>query len=216
MTAEALIAFWSRLGTACIHPDDAACRFPRGMETAALRPMPWLGPLRRARVYVLLLHPGFTADDRRYEAARPDCGQELAETLEGNRPWLFLLDRFQDHPMRHWARLRFGADIGSAAAAAICTLHLVPYHTAKRPPAARLAATLPSALAMRRFVQDSLLPAARAGWCGVIAARAASLYGIGPAEAGDNLLVYDPRREARSGRETPETRGGQFLRRLIG
>ena len=92
----------------------------------------------------------------------------------------------------------------------------MPYHTAKRPPAARLARMLPSALAMRRFVQDSLLPAARAGRCGVIAARAASLYGIAPAEAGDNLLVYDPRREARSGRETPETRGGQFLRRLIG
>ena len=38
--AEDLIAFWSRLGTACIHPDDSTCRFPTGMETAALRPMP--------------------------------------------------------------------------------------------------------------------------------------------------------------------------------
>ncbi len=216
MTAEELIAFWSRLGKACIHPDDAACRFPRGIETAALRPVPWLGPLRHARVYVLLLNPGVTADDRRYEAARQDCVQELTETLGGSRSWLFLLDRFQDHPMRDWARLRFGEDIGAAAAASICTLHLVPYHAAKRPPAARLASKLPSALAMRRFVLESLLPEARAGRCGVIVARAASLYGIGPAEAGDGVLVYDPRREARSGRETPATRGGQFLRRFIG
>lgn len=215
MTTDDLIAFWARLGEGGLHPDDAGGRMPAGIETAALCPIPWMGPLRHARVYVLLLHPVLTPEDRPYAAARQDFAEEMRDNLRGTRPWLYLLDRFQDHPGRRWATHRFGPDIGLPAATSICTLHLVAYHAARRGPAARAARKLPSAEAMRRFVRATLLPGAQAGRFGVILARAASLYGIAPDAEGGGLLVYDPRREASRGRETPETRGGALLRRFI-
>src|SRR5205085_11945929 len=93
MTAEDLIAFWSKLETENrIHPDDAD-HLGEGFQLKLI-PQPWVGPLRHAQVFMLFLNPGFDGGEIEYEQHRPDFREALRANLRGQEPYFFLDPRF--------------------------------------------------------------------------------------------------------------------------
>jgi hypothetical protein len=208
--ADDLIAFWSRLDDGHIHPDDAS-RVTETDFATDLHPVPWAGPLRTAKVYFLFLNPGLSEDDR-IEEARPAFKAALQANLAGDKPYFYLLKEHASHPGYRWARQTFGKDITEAFAGDVCMLQLVPYHSKEGAAASKVAPTLPSSLAIRRFVQEGLLPRARTGEIGIVVARSARLWGVQKEE--DGIVVYggaEPRRAF----QTSGSRGGQLLRQIL-
>lgn len=208
--ADDLVAFWSRLGTAHVHLDDAA-QVSRSGFALDLHPVPWAGPVRPARMYLLFLNPGLSGDEAAEEAG-PAFAQAPRANLAGDQPYPYLLGAHATHPGYRWARQTFGADIAEADAPGICVLQLVPYHSEKGGVARSVASTLPSALAIRRFVHEGVLPRVRAGQAGLVVARSAKLWGKTTEEPG--VVVYagaEPRRAF----QTSVSRGGRLLRRML-
>src|ERR1700722_2438920 len=92
MGPDDLIDYWSALDGQTVHPDDSMV-LPSGPFAIGLQPLPWNGPLRNARVYVLLLNPGL--DDRDYEyEQRREFREALRQNLLGRGPYLYLINRF--------------------------------------------------------------------------------------------------------------------------
>lgn len=209
-SVDDLIAFWSRLGDAHVHPDDAQWVTAAGFAVD-LHPVPWAGSLGGAKTYFLFLNPGLSADDQ-VEEARPAFKAALRTNLAGDRPYLYLQEKHATHPGHRWARQTFGPDITEAAAAHICMLQLVPYHSEKGAVASKVAPTLPSSLAIRRFVHEAVLPRVRAGKAGLVVARSARLWGV--TEEEPSVVVYggaEPRRAF----QTRGSRGGKLLRHML-
>ncbi|GJD86911.1 hypothetical protein BHAOGJBA_0409 [Methylobacterium hispanicum] len=208
---DEFVAFWSRLEGAGVHSDDRG-QIPGNDFALGLHPVPWAGPLRSARAYILVLNPGLSEDDATQEA-RPAFAAALRANLAGDQPYLYLLDEHATHPGHRWARRTFGPDITQADAADICMLPLVPYHSREGAVARRVAPALASSRAVRRFVRDGLLPHVRAGHAVLIVARSARLWDITDEEPG--VVIYTSS-EPRRAFQTRQTRGGVLLRRVLG
>lgn len=206
------VNFWSALGSSKVHPDDRL--FMRAGDFATdLYPQPWVGPVRNARVYVLLLNPGLSPHDRAHER-RVAFSEAVRFNLSGRGPYLYLLERFKDHPGGRWARKVFGKDIVEAHCDQMCVVQLVPYHSKEGQVARSIAPTLPSSAAAIRFLHSWLLPEARARRIGLIVARASGLWGVADEVEGRHVVIYRGA-ECRGAFQTPKTRGGQLLRRLV-
>jgi len=214
LDARSLFEFWSRLGEGFVHPDDREHLRPGDFATE-LHPVPWAGPIETADVYLLYLNPGYSPHDLPYEQTRQDFVALLRDNLAGGAPYFYLLDRFADHPGHAWASRALGKDITQDDLRRICVLQIVPYHS-KGGAVARRAARrrLPSSEAIRAFVQQAVLPAARRGEVGLIVARSALLWGVSAADESPNVVVYR-RAECRGAFVTPKTRGGALLRRWL-
>jgi hypothetical protein len=76
MSPDHLIEYWSILDGQTVHPDDQLV-LPPGEFAIDLQPLPWNGPLRSARAYILLLNPGLNPTDHEYE--------RLMNTSDGHR-----------------------------------------------------------------------------------------------------------------------------------
>jgi len=212
MTADDLIAYWSQIGSGTVHPDDGPYLGSQKFATT-LCPVPWAGPLKDARVYLLFLNPGLSPEDFAWEADGTDFSSVLrANISEGSQPYFYLLDKFLAHPGHRWARATFGSDIQEHQAKHLCIVQLVPYHSSDGAYARSIAGKLPSSMAARRFVRDTLVPKARAGQIGLIVARSSKLWKI---EGEDNCLVIYHRGECRRAFQTIGTRGGRLLRKMI-
>jgi hypothetical protein len=211
ITAAKLVEYWSRTAENNIHPDDAGQI--RGQFKTDLLPMPWLGPVQSARVFLLFLNPGIAGEnDIQYEQEGSEQQLSLTKNLLGQSPYLFFQSEFVDHPGRRWAERVFGSDL-AAAADKFCVLQLVAYRSKKGAEARRIAAKLPSTQMARRFVAETLLPRAARGEIGVVVARSAKLWGCqDSAEA--NVVVYRGW-QTRSAFQTAATDGGKLIRRMI-
>ena len=209
-SVDELVEFWSSLGDASVHPEDA----PRisGSEFAlGLHPVPWAGPLRSAKAYFLFLNPGLNGQEW-VEESRPAFAEALRANLTGDQPYPYLLSAHATHPGHKWARQTFGPDIGEADASHVCVLQLVPYHSEKGAVASKAAPKLPSSIAIRRFVHYGLLPRVRAGEAVLVVARSAKLWGVTQEESG--IVIYhgaEPRRAF----QTSNSRGGKLLRQIL-
>ena len=212
MTADDLIAYWSQMKIGTVHPDDNRYISAEKFATR-LCPIPWAGPLKDAKVYLLFLNPGLSPEDFAYESANTDFSAVLrANISEGSQPYFYLLDRFSDHPGHRWARTTFGSDIQEGQAKHLCIVQLVPYHSEDGACARSIASGLPSSTAARQFVRDTLVPQARAGQIGLVVARSSKLWQI---EGEDDCLVIYRGAECRRAFQTVGTRGGQLLRKMI-
>lgn len=212
--ADDLIAYWSLLGTASVHPDDRA-HIDGGQFATTLAPVPWAGPLKTAKAYLLFLNPGLSTADESYETDNAAFSRTLDANLrQGTQPYFYLREDFSDHSGHAWARATFGPDIGENRADRFCVVQLVPYHSKEGAIARRIAPRLPSSNAVRRFVGDWLVPRARAGEIGLIVARSARLWKIDAAAETDTLIVYRGW-ECRRALQTANTRGGRLLRKMI-
>lgn len=214
MDADCLVAYWSRIGTHAVHPDDRAV-LPGDAFDTDLHPVPWVGPLKSAKVYVLFLNPGLSPADREYELASRDLREALKENLGGSSPCFSFLDRFSGYRGHTWSMQTYGRDVTEQCAALVCQINLVAYHSAEGRAAIAVAGALPSSLAVRRFVEKSLVPHAKTGKIGLVVARAATHWRIGAADESKNLVVYrgaEPRRAYM----TAASRGGQLIRMCLG
>ncbi len=212
MTPDDLIGYWSALNGQTVHPDDRLM-LTGGRFATDLQPLPWNGPLRTARVYILLINPSLAPEDHEWEA-RAIFLEALKLNLTGNSPYLYLQERFAGHPGNRWARRIFGYDIGEAEADRICVVQLAAYHDADGKRVKRISKSLASSRKTIDFVHTWILPRAKDDEVGLIVARAFDEWGFKPEDESKSVVVYQGS-ERRGAFQTINTRGGQLLRRFI-
>ncbi|MGE5540201.1 MAG: hypothetical protein ACM30I_16415 [Gemmatimonas sp.] len=214
--ADELISYWAALGDRKVHPHDRDV-VGEGHFATELVPVPWVGPIRTARVYLLFLNPGLSPHDHGYERDNAEFVAALRSNLTGGVPYVYLQNRFCDHPGYAWASCTFGDDIREEHTGDMCVIQLVPYHSKEGAVARRAARRLPSSRIAGAFVRDTLIPRAAHGEIGLIVARSARLWGFGDAAHDDsgNIVVYRGA-ECRRAFQTEKTRGGRLLRRMLG
>jgi len=199
---------------------------PGGGLHLGLLPMPFVGNLATADVFVLLLNPGFETAD--YVAdTDPDLHaaevRTLYQTLDDVEfPFIFLDPRFcWSGGYRWWeSKLRdvtrqFALDHGiryyealSRVASRVAAIEVFPYHSSSGPAGLE---RLPSSAAAREFVRDNLVPRARDGELTLIVTRAAAAWGLSIADDdGQNIVVYSGA-ETRAAYLTSLSRGGAAI-----
>lgn len=205
-------------------PDFAAPGDPR--FHLGLLPMPFLGDLLRAEVYILLLNPGLGPGDYFGEYEVP----EYREALLANQrqppsdepiPFHFLDDRFAwSGGFRYWNKKLGGViaelagDWGVPFAAArsrlarsIACIELCPYHSATFKASGRWVRELPSARLARDFVRTVVMPRAENGDAIVIVTRSVKRWGL-PEHAA--VLTYSGG-QARGASLSPASTGGMAI-----
>lgn len=212
MTADDLVTFWKRLGQETIHPEDKIF-LPEGYFQTQLHPVPWVGSIKHAKVFLCYLNPGYDALDDSYEQNRPDFVSVLRDNLLGEGPYFYLRNEFHDHPGNAWARKALGKDILQSELEHICVLDLVPYHSAKGNKCKPLAAKLPSSRLMVRFVREAVFPRAVAGEVALIVVRQEHSWAL-PYSESPHVVIYR-RNECFGGYVTPVTRGGKLMRATL-
>ncbi len=195
-----------------------------------LLPMPYVGNLQDATVYILMLNPGLAPGDyfAEYEVRQfreAHIRNLRQEFTAGDSPFLFLDPRFAWHPGFTYWHSKF-ASIAQALAArkrithaealkhiagCVASLELIPYHS-KNFGAGPLLKHLPSARMMRNYVHEVLVPRAESNEITVIATRGVRNWGLTPSA---NILLYEGS-ETRSAHLTLGSRGGKRIAERLG
>ena len=153
-----------------------------------LLPIPFMGDLLNASIYVLMTNPGLRESDYR-ECEKPDFkGALLAnlkqESLTGTLPFTYLDLQFDWHAGHHYWNRKFKGIIQelSKSRAISCTearsvignkiavLQLFPYHSVERPSDSTLK-NCPSVRLVKEFVGHTVVERVRAKQATVIAVR---------------------------------------------
>lgn len=197
-----------------------------GRLCLGLLPMPFVGNLRTASIFLLMLNPGARPHDFFGESEVPEYRNELLATLRQDDGIDGLLDpRFAWHGRYgYWegklsklfARIA-GADVTygttrHALQSRMAALELVPYHSTRYALPGRLLKKLKSVELMRSYVMDVVVPRARAGDALVIIGRAASSWGSFPKSK--NIVTYSGA-AARSAHLTPDSPGGKAILQFL-
>jgi hypothetical protein len=188
-----------------------------------LLPQPFHGPLEDASAYVLMLNPGFDPRDYFWDYEQPAFRAALIEQYGGQSSFLFLDDRFRDHPGHRWwwgkAQLRRLAEAmahqtGISLAIAIqqlarriAAIELMPYHSKSYDPKLLSGTKLASVALARSFVHEHVLPRARSGHAALVVARGNQAWGLAEEP---NVVVYSGA-EPVSARVGPGSRGGDLI-----
>lgn len=215
--------------------DDYAASESFGERAArlhlALIPVPFVGELAKADVFVLLLNPGFGFQNYFGEYRVPEFRARLLANLRGENesygfPFMFLDPSFcwdggfvwWEQKFREIARKLVAKGIVKSYRAAlqalskrVAAVELFPYHSVASPPD-RLV-RVPSAKAALHFVQEHLLERVMVGSATVVVTRRAAAWGI-PAGT-PNVVTYGGG-QTRSASISLQTSGGQaILKRLL-
>jgi hypothetical protein len=193
----------------------------------SLLPVPYGGDLSHAEIVILLLNPGFSYTDYWAETKMPTFRQRrednLRQSFKGVEfPFLELDPQFCWHSGFVWwekklrdvialiANRRFKGcylDALRNLSTKLASVELVPYHSSSFR-AHALIHKLPSAIMMRAFVRESLIPAAKAGQRTLIVTRQARAWGF--ARITKNIIVY--RGGATRGASlSPNSQGGKAI-----
>ncbi len=178
-----------RTGEVAIESWDAYCDEPDHDEGALhtrLLPMPWVGNLRTATVFLLQLNAGIGPHDyfgeHRVDEYRAMLERNLLQT--DGHAFPFLDPRFGWHGGGNYWRPRLRKIVEALdggwrrLAPQLAILELVPYHSTVFKVGDRALDTMRSVQLMRAFVRDELLPRSRRGECVVIALRGHGRWGI--------------------------------------
>jgi hypothetical protein len=195
-----------------------------------LLPLPFAGNLERASIFILMLNPGLSAGDyfaeERVLAFRQAHIRMLRqENAADEFPFIFLNPAFAWHPGAMYWQKKFHSIVKAIQqrrrtsyqqamrilSGNLACLELVPYHS-KSFGAGSLLEKLPSVQMMRKFVQDVLIPKARADQAVVIVTRQASMWQL-PAHR--NIVIYQGG-ETRAAHLTMSSRGGQAIAERLG
>lgn len=186
-----------------------------------LLPQPFFGPVATAKVYVLMLNPGFMPLDYFAEEASTEFRRAMADNYRtATMPHLLLDPRFAWHGGYAWWMKRLRKTISSIAkkngdgfrdtlrmvACSIAALELIPYHS-QAFSRWGIITKLKSARLARAFVHEVALPRARKDECRIIVARQARAWGV---QEERNVIVYRGG-ENRGAWLGPETRGGKAI-----
>lgn len=193
-----------------------------------LLPIPFVGNLKTASVFVLMLNPGFGPHDYFGEYTIPDYRATLLDNLHQTRSnsFLFLDPRFSWHGgYDYWhTKLRdviatFAQNAGISYGQArrffqsnIAVLELAPYHSVNFTVPHRLLTSLRSVQLARAFVSEELLPRARAGECLIVVTRAVKDWELPTHE---NVIAYTAS-EARGAHLSHQSRGGSAILNFLG
>jgi hypothetical protein len=201
-------------------PDDTSLH-------VGLLPLPYMGDLQAASVFILMLNPGLSAGAYYAEQHSPEWKQAVVnnlrqEGLDAEYPFLGLDPRFSWHPgFEYWnGKFRSIAESVmrkesvpyrvalSRIARRVACLELVPYHSNSFRDAALLR-RLPSRAMVRSFVHDTLVPKARRQRALIIVTRGRSGWRL---EQEGHIVVYKGG-EARSASLSLNSRGGRAISR---
>jgi hypothetical protein len=191
-----------------------------------LLPMPFIGDLRRASIYVLSLNPGLGPTDYYGEYEVPEYRNALLANLkqrfdQTTLPFVFLDPRYSWHGGFAWwhgklskviAQLaaRWQVPFGSARAslaAELASIELLPYHSAKFHDAGGWLQNLGSVALAKTFVKEFVLPRVERGEAIAIVTRQARLWEL-PERPG--VVQYDAR-QAQAAHLTPKSPGGRAI-----
>ncbi|PXW61630.1 hypothetical protein C7450_103147 [Chelatococcus asaccharovorans] len=177
-----IFEYWRGVpGEARVHPKDlevlgrlvnatlADCPFDLGCL-----PLPWGGPLRTARVVLLFLNPGLSAQDH-LDAGDLNAQFRYFQARSGYSP---LLGPDEHRPAWEWWEERtriFGE--WRHLRDKIAYLNMCPYHSSQMTDYTYLAA-LPSSRACLGWAQDILFPQAERGERVVICLRSSRYWGL--------------------------------------
>lgn len=192
-----------------------------------LLPAPFVGNLKTASVFLLMLNPGFGPHDYFGEYEVPEFRNALLNNLHQtpNNSFLFLDPRFSWHGgYDYWHTKLKGVikafankmDIPYGRArrffqAKIAALELVPYHSENFGVPDRVISSLPSAQLAQTFVHEELVPRARSGKCLLVVTRGVSKWKLAEHK---NIVMYGAT-EARSAHLSPESRGGKAIFKFL-
>jgi len=187
-----------------------------------LVPSPFGGKILTAKVYILMLNPGFGLLDIFAEEQSPEFRSALFQTLGGKRAHLGfdhrfywtggfgynlqkfrgLLERIQkERDLTDLQSLQFFANH-------VATLELVPYHSTRFALPRRIVDQLESVRLMKAFVLEELIHRAKRGDCTLIATRRADDWDLG--DESENIVIYRGS-ESRAAHLSPDSRGGQTI-----
>jgi hypothetical protein len=236
-----LVAFWRRLdlGSApYVHPDDRpffARHRPRDLAHPpldalsyeddaqakhpmfthlSLLPVPYIGDLQRADIFVLMLNPGFSESEYRVEAdanVLAALRRTLLQDLTGDPYPLWYLDpRFTHHPGHgYWISRLNGLGSYSKLNRRLAVIERFPHHSTKFGHTS-IANNLPSSAMAKRYVGNIILPRVARQKALLIVARGASAFCFSKRDQAPNLLVYGPG-ETASAWLTFGSRGGAAI-----
>lgn len=215
------------------HSDkDFGQRPPHELQ-AGLLPIPYLGDLRKARVFLLTLNPGFGNLDIQSESTNPifkhDLALNLHQTgLDPEYPFLTLNPKYSWHGgYEYWIK-RFTDLVAffqtdrkcsfreslAFIAQNVAILEAAPYHSTSFDVSKKVISQLQSSKAIYAFVREELLPRALEGKVLLIVLRANWFWGL---KASAKVIIYE-QSEARGSSLSLNSRGGKaiqsFLRQL--
>ena len=204
-----------------------------------LLPVPFMGDLLNASVYVLMTNPGVTRKDYR-EHERPAFRRALLanlkqECLDGVLPFPYLDPQFDWHDgFEYWDVKRgLGKTIRELAmvrgmsepeartmlCGKLAVIQMVPYHSATGPDDSKWLNSWPSVRLAGEFVRDTVVHRVRVGEAIVIAMRRPRFWGqYLPTDLSEEQGVMRSANagEARSASLGPESRGGRAVLRHLG
>ena len=223
--ARAVITFrnWPDAHRAADFCAPRDCRFHFG-----LLPQPFIGDLRRASIYILLLNPGLSPSDYYGEYEVEEYRKALLTNLKqrfkrGSLPFLFLDPQYSWHGGFAWwhgklagviSRLAKTWDVSFAEARArlareLASIELVPYHSSGY--AGGWIRHLESVSLARAFVRDIVVNRVRCGEAIAIVARQAKLWNL---PKHPRIVCYTGQ-QARAAHISPESSGGALILRHL-
>lgn len=195
-----------------------------------LLPIPYVGNLQKATVFILLLNPGLSPGDyfaeHKDEQFRESHIRNLRqENINDEFPFFFLDPRFAWHPgFEYWQgkfdniaqalaekeKITYREALRRLAQNVAC-LELMPYHS-KSFGSGLLLKQLPSARVMCEYVHDILIPKARSNDAVVVATRSVQNWNL-PKQK--NIVLYKSG-ETRSAHLTLKSSGGKAIAKNLG
>ena len=220
-----LLRFWSGLDEKTSrHPDDHVPESLLPTLKLNARPVPWCGNLAAAKVYVLMLNPGYREGEEQLELEEP-ISSALMRNLRAPDSFFYLSEEFEraEHPgWSYWEsklQLRSESDdtLRRRCLTDLCCLELVPYHSIDFDLLDPLVHRLKSTRLMKAFLWDYVMPRTHEG-VGVVVARSARYWGLCAADAsesafaaGHNIAIG----ATRSAWLSRNTEGGRLIRKLL-
>jgi hypothetical protein len=195
-----------------------------------LLPIPYVGNLANASIFVLMLNPGFSRGGYFAEQHSPEFKQAhirnlLQKNADDEYPFIFLDPRFVWHPGFEYWQNKFHTIIEALAeqsgttyrqamsklAKRLSCLELLPYPS-KSFNAGALLNILPSVKAMQEFVWEILLPKAKDEKVLIIVTRGVKYWQLPKHK---NIILYEGS-ETRLASLTLNSRGGKAIAKHFG
>jgi len=212
------------------HSDkDFGQRLPHELQ-AGLLPVPFVGDLRKARVFLLTLNPGFEPLDLYGEDTNGDFKKDLVNNLtqsglDSEYPFLTLNPKYSWHGgYKYWSKrlsdliaffqterkCSFRQSLAFIAQN-VAVLEAAPYHSTSFDVSKKVISQLQSSKAIYTFVKEELVPQALEGKILLIVLRANWFWEL---NASTDLIIYE-QSEARGSSLSLNSRGGQAIQSFL-
>ncbi|MBE2225552.1 MAG: hypothetical protein IAF02_28710 [Anaerolineae bacterium] len=191
-----------------------------------LLPQPFIGDIRRATIYILLLNPGLGPQDYYGEYQVPEYRMALLNNLkqqfiENSRPFIFLDTQFSWHSGFNWWHGKLSKVIQEIAssqkitfasartrlASQIACIELMPYHSVSFREKGQWLKRLTSVELARKFVNDFVLERVQREEAILIVTRKVAVWDL-PVMKG--IITYNST-QARAAHLTPDSPGGRAI-----